>query len=76
MCCPLSYGTRAAFVEGVAHIIQFQTLTLEDEWQRVHAWSDWKGITYTMREEWAYVTGVARRTPGRTAGTRGGGRAG
>ena len=70
MCCPLSYGTRAAFVEGVAHIIQFQTLTLEDEWQRVHAWSDWKGITYTMREEWAYVTGVARRTPGRTAGTR------
>lgn len=70
MCSALSYGTRQAFVDGVDDLSEYQTLSLADEWQRPHAWSDWKGECYSMRDEWAYVNGVAATTPGRTAGTR------
>ena len=70
MCSALSYGTRQSFVDGIDDLSEYQTLAIGDEWRRAHTWSDWKGASYTMNDEWDYVTGIARCTPGRTAGTR------
>ena len=33
-------------------------------------WTDWKGVTYSLQDEWAYATSPAKRTPQCTAGTR------
>jgi len=46
---------------------QAPTLTLEQEFQRDQDWKDWKGVEYTLKEEWAYVNGAASHkyaTPG------------
>ena len=70
MCVQLSYGTRTTFVSGLEDVMQLQTLSLEDEWNRDYSWSDWRGASYTYRGEWSYVIGNAVRKEGCTPGTR------
>ena len=55
----LSYGDREAFVHGLADLLASPTLTLEHEFTRDKTWLDWKGVAYSLRQEWAYVNGPA-----------------
>ena len=66
----LKYGDREAYVNGIDKLIASPLLTLEREFSRDISWTDWKGVRYSVREEWAYVTGTARVQPGCTPGTR------
>lgn len=43
---------------------------MAQEFDRDTTWTDWKGVEYTLREQWAYVTGPARALEGCTSGTR------
>ena len=40
------------------------------EFSRDTMWTNWKGKSYTLRGEWAYVTGTARSKEGCTPRTR------
>ena len=63
----LSYGDRDAFVKGIADMTAAPTLTIEQEFERDHEWKDWKGVEYTLKQEWEYVNGPASQkdaTPG------------
>ena len=66
----LQYGNRDAFVRGLDDILARPALTMAQEFARDHTWTDWKGGAYSLREEWAYVSGAAVATPGCTPGTR------
>ena len=66
----LSYGSRTDFISGLDHVIAQPVLTMEQEFSRHIEWQDWKGITYSLRDEWAYVNGPAKATEGCSAGTR------
>jgi hypothetical protein len=66
----LSYGTRDAFVRGLDSVITRPTLTLQQEFGRELAWVDWKGARFSLRAEWDYVCGPAKRRKGCTAGER------
>ena len=43
---------------------------MADEFARDDSWSDWKGISYTASEEWAYVNGPALQKKDCTPGWR------
>ena len=70
MCAPiisLQYGDRKSFIRGVDDIITRPTLTMEQEFTREFTWTDWKGVEYTLQQEWHYVNAAAvpaERTPG------------
>ena len=66
----LSYGNRDAYVKGIDALIAKPLLTIEQEFSRDVKWHDWKGVSYTLRETWQYVTGVAKARDGCTPGTR------
>lgn len=67
----LSYGDRKVFVQGFDALVPAKPpLTMAMEFDRSHAWSDWQGASYTLRDEWAYVTGTAQRRERCTPGTR------
>ena len=66
----LSYGDRRAFIKGVRSLIETPVLRMADECERDLTWVDWKGVSYSLREEWAYVSGPAVRLEGCTPGTR------
>jgi len=66
----LRYDNSEAFANGLDDLISCPLLRMEDEFHRDLQWTDWKGVSYSAREEWAYVTGVARRTPGCSMGVR------
>jgi len=66
----LQYASRQAFVKGLDDIITRPLLTLEQEFTRDYKWTDYKGASYTLREEWEYVNGPAIPATGKTPGTR------
>ena len=66
----LTLGRRDIFLKGLDDVIAKPVLSMEHEFARDHKWVDWKGVEYTLRKEWAYVTGVAKTTLGCTPGTR------
>ena len=70
MCTQLSYGTRATFVQGMDDLVEETMLTIRDEWRRDHTWTDWRGVSYTMLDEWEYVNGLASCKPNCTPGDR------
>ena len=70
LCTTLAYGTREHFIAGLEDVFALSTLSLEDEWSRDFSWSDWKGHTYNMRNEFVYVLGPASAKVGCTPGTR------
>ena len=66
LCTTLAYGTREHFIAGLEDVFALSTLSLEDEWSRDFSWSDWKGHTYNMRNEFVYVLGPASAKVGCT----------
>ena len=66
----LSYGDRSAFVQGLDDILERPLLLMSEECDREQSWTDWKGIDYSLRLEWAYVSGPALIKVGCVAGTR------
>ena len=73
LCAPvmtLQYGTRDSYIQGLDDVLAKPALTLAQEFERELSWTDWKGASYTLRNEWAYVCGAAVATPGMTAGFR------
>jgi hypothetical protein len=66
----LQYGSRDHFVRGLDDILARPSLSMAHEFGRDSTWVDWRGITYSLRCEWAYVTGPASTTAGCTPGTR------
>ena len=65
----LHYGRRGDFARGLDTLF-LPGLTMEMEFDRDLSWKDHKGERYTLREEWAYVTGRAQSTPNCTPGHR------
>ena len=45
-------------------------LTMALECERDIYWKDWKGVNYSLKEEWKYVNGPAERKESCTPGTR------
>ena len=43
---------------------------LEQEFSRDYRWKDWKGVSYRLVDEYAYVCGPAAKKEGCTPGTR------
>ncbi|KAL1521882.1 hypothetical protein AB1Y20_021533 [Prymnesium parvum] len=66
----LLYGTRTSFVNGLSDLIGKPLLTMEQEFERDFTWTDWKGKSYNLRNEWAYVNGPAVPAENCTPGTR------
>ena len=66
----LNYGDREGFVKGMTHVLMRPTLTMPLEFERDIEWVDWRGVSYSLRTEWAYVTGPAVKLSGCTPGTR------
>ena len=66
----LSYNRREAFLRGLDDLIAKPALRMHDEFSRVDTWTDWRGVSYTLTEEWKYVTGPAKRKEKCTPGTR------
>ncbi|KAJ1433195.1 hypothetical protein B484DRAFT_429616 [Ochromonadaceae sp. CCMP2298] len=67
----LAYGDRGVFVAGLDALVPSKPpLTMSMEFDRDDQWTDWRGESYSLREEWAYVTGVARTKHGCTPGCR------
>ena len=66
----LSYGDRESFVRGLNDISTKTTLTMELEFERDMQWIDWKGTTYSLKEEWKYVSGPAAPKADCTPGFR------
>jgi hypothetical protein len=66
----LSYERRGTYVEGLHHLWAKPVLTMYEEFARDYTWTDWKGHSYSLREEFAYVTGPAVRKEGCTPGVR------
>lgn len=68
----LSYGKRTAYVEGIDDLFAKPVLSMADEFARDDSWADWRGVSYTLKSEWKYVTGPASLredcTPGRRDG--------
>ena len=61
---------RDSFANGLDDIIAKPLLEMRAEFERDISWNDWKGHGHCAREEWAYVIGAARTTPGCPMGTR------
>ena len=57
----LSYERRETYVEGLHHLWAKPVLTMYEEFDRDYTWIDWKGHSYSLREEFASVTGPAVR---------------
>ncbi|EOD06576.1 hypothetical protein EMIHUDRAFT_453443 [Emiliania huxleyi CCMP1516] len=59
---------KTAYVRGTDELTRGLAHTMEHEWTRAGlAWKDWKGVEYTGRAVWGYVSGaafVAECTPG------------
>ncbi len=66
----LSYARREAYIAGLEHLWAKPVLTMGDEFDRDYVWTDWKGATYSLRDEFAYVCGQAVRKEGCTPGVR------
>ena len=66
----LNYGDREGFVKGLTHVLMRPTLTMPLEFERDIEWVDWRGVSYSLRTEWTYVTGPAVKLAGCTPGTR------
>lgn len=66
----LTFGKREAYIDGIEALISKPLLTMEQECTRHNTWMDWKGNTYSIAEEWAYVNGRASSKIGCTPGTR------
>ena len=63
----LLYGDRASYINGLDDILFAPVLSMQLEFSRSVAWTDWKGVRYTVREAWEYVMGPASEamcTPG------------
>jgi len=52
--CELRYGDRMSFVRGVIEIVFAPALTMAEEWERDHHWTDWTGGSFSGRDEWGY----------------------
>lgn len=69
----LTYNDRSSFLHGLDDLIAMPSLSMQHEFLRdgpSSVWTDWKGVSYTSRAEWAYVNGPAARKEGCTPGTR------
>lgn len=66
----LRYATRDAFIRGLDDVLSKPVLTLAQEFDRDMEWEDWKGVRYSLRQEWEYVTGEAKPKTGCTPGER------
>jgi len=66
----LQYATRAAYIRHLADVFEAHVLTMAQEFERDIQWTDWRGTTYSARDEWAYCLGRATRREGCGAGVR------
>jgi len=67
----LVYGGRDHYIQGLDALIAKPVLTLAQECDREGwTWTDWKGVRYSLTEEWRYVNGPAKPQQGCTAGNR------
>ena len=68
---PLQYADRAAYIKGLEReLVSAPVLSMRDEFGRDVTWVDWRGVSYSSRAEWAYVTGPAEAKRECTPGTR------
>jgi hypothetical protein len=44
-----------SYIRGVTEIVFARPLTMAEEWERDHAWTDWLGGKFSGRKEWDYV---------------------
>ena len=66
----LSYADRGAYVTGLDDILASPVLCMSDELgERNMEWTDFRGQTYSLKSEWAYVT---ERVPSPAEGDRSG----
>lgn len=56
----LSFGDRETFVAGMNDVTAKPVLRMVDEFRREFTWRDWKGVNYSLLEEWQYVNGPAK----------------
>ena len=66
----LSYESLSTFVDGLDELLAKPPLSMREEFQREITWTDWKGQSYSLSEEWAYAVGPAISKPGCTPGHR------
>jgi hypothetical protein len=67
----LAYGDRTVFVDGFDALVADKApLTMAMEFDRAQSWTDWRGVAYNLRGEWAYASGPALRCSGCTPGIR------
>lgn len=66
----LRYEKKDAYMNGMEDILASPDLHMADEFSRPLAWTDWRGVRYTLGAEWDYVNGEAARKDGCTPGVR------
>ena len=66
----LRFANRSAFTQGMDDVLGLPVITMAQECTRAQYWTDWKGINYTLKNEWDYVSGPASVKHGCTPGTR------
>ena len=54
----LTYGSRAAYVQGLSDVLDKPLLTMEEKWMRDVEWRGHTGQCYSLRAEWEYVNGT------------------
>ena len=66
----LQYQKRKAYLSGLDDILTKPVLLMAQEFAIDYEWQDWRGHSFNLRDEWAYVEGPAKRLEGCTPGTR------
>lgn len=66
----LQYGSRAAYHAGLRDVTDRPVVSMDREFARDMTWRDHMGVEYSLRGEWAYVTGAAIARDGCSAGFR------
>ena len=55
----LTFGKPEAFFLGLDNLTHKPILSMSDEFARDYEWGAWDGSSFSLRAEWAYVTGEA-----------------
>lgn len=66
----LQYASRTTYARGMQDILLNPVLTMAQEFARDYTWTDRRGVSYNLQNEWKYVDGPARRLEKCTPGTR------
>jgi hypothetical protein len=56
----LRYANRQTYVNGLDDILADPVLSMREECERPLKFTDWRGVTHSLPELWAYVNGPAK----------------